>query len=88
MTILRNPPIVDASIMNTPMSMEAWIFFHKKKKKERKKTTVNIKKGQIKFLIEMHYIWLAFQITQLINHLALNLLGFLIVSHIMLGSWM
>lgn len=34
----------------------------------------------------MHYIWLAFQITQLINHLALNLLGFLIVSHIMLGS--
>lgn len=45
MTIFRKPPIVDASMMNTPMYMDA----------------------------------------QLISHEALNLFGFLIVSHMILG---
>lgn len=74
--MFRSPPIVDASIMNTPM-----IIHNCKANMKRKEKSIGYKNAFIKMKKNIVTMY-----TQLTSQETPNIFGFLMISHIMLGS--
>lgn len=74
-TIFLRPPMVDANIMNSPMKMQPWKFLE-----NQLSFSSFFEAGDCNMINYM-------LITQLVSHLKLNLFGFLMANHIILGSW-